>query len=132
MKDYYEVVNAPKWVRSTDGVVAGVFEGLGKRFDMDPNVLRLIWVISVLFFGSGLLIYLLLAWVLPREDQIAEYQQKKVLGVCRSISRKSGVELGLVRLLAVGSLFISFGLTFVAYLVFAFVMPEEESNKLYF
>jgi phage shock protein PspC (stress-responsive transcriptional regulator) len=122
----------PGWVRSTDGVVAGVFEGLGKSFDMDPNILRLIWVISVLFFGSGLLIYLILAWVLPREDKLNEYHQKKIFGVCQAISRKSGIELGLVRLLAVGSLIISFGLTFVAYMVMAIVMPEVKDERLYF
>lgn len=122
----------PKWVRSSEGIVAGVFEGLGKRFDMEPNVLRLIWLISVLIFGSGLLIYLILAWVLPREDKLAEYQQKKILGVCKKISQKYGIELGLVRLLAVGSLIISFGLTLIVYLVMAIVMTDSNSNKLYF
>lgn len=124
--------NTPKWVRSSEGIVAGVFEGLGNRFDMEPNVLRLVWLISVLIFGSGLLIYLILAWVLPREDKLVEYQQKKILGVCKNISRKYGIELGLVRLLAVGSLIISFGLTLIVYLVMAFVMTDSNNNKLYF
>jgi phage shock protein C len=132
MDKHFEVMRRPGWVRSTDGVVAGVFEGLGKSFDMDPNILRLIWVISVLFFGSGLLIYLILAWILPREDKLNEYYQKKIFGVCQAISRKSGIELGLVRLLAVGSLIISFGLTFVAYMVLAIVMPEVKDERLYF
>jgi len=132
MDNHYELMQRPKWVRSSDGVVAGVFEGLGKSFEMDPNVLRLIWVISVLFFGSGLLIYFMLAWILPREDRLSDYHQKKIFGVCSAISRKSGIELGLVRLLAVGSLIVSFGLTFVAYMVMAIVMPEVKDEKLYF
>jgi phage shock protein C len=132
MKNHYEVLSRPKWVRSEDGVVAGVFQGLGKSFDMDPNVLRLILLISVLFFGSGLLIYLMLAWILPREDKLNDYHQKKILGVCQAISHKSGIELGLIRLLAVGSLIVSFGLTFVAYMVLAFVMPEVKNERLYF
>jgi phage shock protein PspC (stress-responsive transcriptional regulator) len=125
-------IKRPVWVRSTEGFVAGVFEGLGKSFDIDPNILRLIWVISVLFFGSGILIYLFVAWILPREDKLNEYNQKKIFGVCHVISHKSGIELGLVRLLAAGSLVLSFGLTFFAYIVLAIIMPEVRDEKLYF
>lgn len=114
-----------KWVRSTDGWFAGVFEGLGKTHSIDPNVLRLFWFASVFLFGSGLFLYLILALVLPREDKFEEYQDSKFLGVCKRISQNYGVELGLVRLLAVASLIISFGLTFFGYLVLWIFLPEK-------
>ena len=119
-----------KWIRSKDGPIAGVFSGLGKTFNIDPNVLRVLWILSIVFFGTGLLIYPLLAFVLPREDELKDYHQRKLLGVCYKLSRKFGVELPVVRLLAVVSLFCSLGLTLLFYIGLAFFLPEEE--KLYF
>ncbi|MBT3584641.1 MAG: PspC domain-containing protein [Halobacteriovoraceae bacterium] len=127
-----EISNQPKkWVRSSTGPVAGVFEGLGRSFDVDPNVLRLGWVLSVLLFGTGLILYPLFALVLPREDELYNYDKKKFLGVCRMISHNYGVELGIVRLVTVVSAFASLGLTFVLYVGLFFFLPENK-EKLYF
>lgn len=50
-------------------MIAGVCGGLAEYFDMDPTVVRVIYVIlsilSVAF--PGLLIYLLLVFVIPNE-----------------------------------------------------------------
>ena len=47
--------------------IFGVCGGLGDYFDMDPTVIRLIFLIAFLIFGTGLLIYLIMALVMPEE-----------------------------------------------------------------
>lgn len=46
--------------------IGGVASGVARYFDVDPTVVRVIWVVSA-FFGVGLLAYLAL-WVLLPED----------------------------------------------------------------
>jgi phage shock protein PspC (stress-responsive transcriptional regulator) len=48
---------------STDRVIAGVCGGLGEFFNIDPTLLRLMFVISAVCFGSGILLYIL-AWLI--------------------------------------------------------------------
>ncbi len=113
-----------KWVRNCDGLVAGVCEGLGKRFGMDPWLVRVLWLVSIMAFGTGLLAYIILAFTLPREDRMAEAHQKKVLGVSSRLARATGMEIGLVRALTVTAALMSFGATLVGYVVLYFVIPE--------
>jgi phage shock protein C len=43
----------------------GVCGGLGDYFDVDPTLIRLAFVISVIFLGFGFLLYLIMAIVMP-------------------------------------------------------------------
>lgn len=43
----------------------GVCMGIANYFDLDPTLIRLIWIISIFFFGGGILAYLFAALVLP-------------------------------------------------------------------
>ncbi|TCL60451.1 phage shock protein C (PspC) family protein [Kineothrix alysoides] len=50
-------------------MISGVCGGLGNYLGMDPTVVRLIWLIlSIASFGTGLIIYLVAAIVIPEED----------------------------------------------------------------
>lgn len=53
----------------TNKVFAGVIGGLGEYFDIDPSLLRLVWLIFVLFTGffPGLLVYIISAFIIPKE-----------------------------------------------------------------
>src|SRR5687767_4344442 len=90
-----------KWVRGGDGLIAGVCEGLGKRFGVDRWLVRGLWLVSILALRTGLLAYVILAFTLPREDRITQAQQKKVLGVSGRLAHATGMEIGLVRALTV-------------------------------
>ena len=46
---------------STDKKVCGVCGGIANYFDVDPTVIRLIWVIFTLAGGSGLIAYIIAA-----------------------------------------------------------------------
>ena len=48
--------------RKLDGVCAGV----GHYLDIDPTVIRLLWVLFSLAGGSGILLYIIAAILMPR------------------------------------------------------------------
>jgi phage shock protein C len=53
-----------------DKKIAGVCGGLGEYFDIDPTIIRLLWVSIVLAFGSGIIAYIL-AWIIvPKRPQV--------------------------------------------------------------
>ncbi len=52
-------------VKSTDKKLFGVCGGLGNYFDIDPTVIRIAFLVSFFFFGSGLLLYIILAIAIP-------------------------------------------------------------------
>jgi len=54
--------------RKLDGVCAGI----AKYFDIDPTVIRLAWVIFCLCGGSGILAYIICAFIIPREPDYIE------------------------------------------------------------
>ncbi|HOB20525.1 MAG TPA: PspC domain-containing protein [Candidatus Atribacteria bacterium] len=47
-------------------VFAGVCGGLAEYFDVDVSIIRLIWLLLFLFWGTGLLAYIVAALVIPR------------------------------------------------------------------
>ncbi len=55
---------------STNKILAGVCGGIGEYFDVDPVLVRVVWVISAFFGGAGILAYIIAAIVIPsREDR---------------------------------------------------------------
>jgi phage shock protein C len=51
----------------TEKMIAGVCGGLAKYFDIDPTIVRVIFVISLFAGGTGLLAYIILWIVVPEE-----------------------------------------------------------------
>lgn len=50
----------------TNKVFDGVCGGLGEYFNIDPVIIRLLWVLLVVFGGSGIVAYLVAMFILPR------------------------------------------------------------------
>lgn len=48
-------------------MLAGVCGGLAEYLNLDPTVVRLLWVLFALFWGSGLLAYIIAAIIMPTE-----------------------------------------------------------------
>jgi phage shock protein C len=62
---------SPRLHRSaTDTVVAGVCGGLAEYLEVEPSLVRLLFVVGTLWGGLGLLIYVILAVVLPVETEV--------------------------------------------------------------
>jgi phage shock protein PspC (stress-responsive transcriptional regulator) len=103
-------------------------------------------VATVLFFGTGLLVYLAMWWIVPREDEVpidpvvyrklpngrhaAPLQRpandRKVLGVCGALARSWEVDPSLVRLGVLSLATLSFGVVAVIYLVAALFIPSAD------
>lgn len=53
---------------SSDKVIAGVCGGLAQQFNVDANLLRVLFVLAAIFLQFGWLVYVALWLLLPAED----------------------------------------------------------------
>ena len=51
----------------TDRKIAGVCGGIAEYFGIDSNLVRILWVLFALGGGSGLIVYILCALLIPEE-----------------------------------------------------------------
>ena len=54
--------------KSKDKKICGVCGGFAEYFNMDPTVVRVIWLILVLCAGTGLLAYIIAALLMPKAE----------------------------------------------------------------
>ena len=118
------------FVRSGNGILSGACEGIGKNMGIDPWLLRIALILSTLVFGTGVFLYAIISFTLPREDRMRLYDRQKFLGVCHRLSRRYGIDLGLIRTLFVLSAIASLGATLIAYIVFHIVI-DNRVDKIY-
>lgn len=59
---------------STDRAICGVCGGIAQYFGIDSIIIRLLMVLFMLAFGSGLLFYIVAAIVMPSEEQVMREQ----------------------------------------------------------
>ena len=67
----YTPVSGTRLVRSsTDRMCAGVCGGLGPYLGIDPTIVRIVVAVATFFtaFVPGLILYLIFALVIPRDD----------------------------------------------------------------
>jgi phage shock protein C len=55
-----------------DRRIAGVAAGVAEFFDLDPTLVRLVWFLSIFFGGFGLLLYIVMAIIVPNEPLTEE------------------------------------------------------------
>ena len=61
---------ANKLYRSRDNRwIAGVCGGLADFFGLSPKVVRIICALMIMVYGSGLIIYIILALFIPKEPK---------------------------------------------------------------
>ena len=54
--------------RSDDKMIGGVCAGLAEYLDIDPTIVRIVWVLMVLFAGFGILLYVILWLIMPKQQ----------------------------------------------------------------
>lgn len=54
----------------TERMLGGVSGGLGEYFEIDPTLIRLIFVLLTVFGGSGIIIYIILWAILPSRSNL--------------------------------------------------------------
>lgn len=80
--DGYEYLKPKRKLRRNeiDGVLGGVCAGLGDFFKLDPVIVRIVFVASVIFLGFPFLFYFLLWICIPadkRAPYVREYRQTR-------------------------------------------------------
>ena len=53
----------------TNKKLAGVCGGLGEYLNVDPTIVRLVWVLASLCIGSGILAYIIALIVMPEQPE---------------------------------------------------------------
>ena len=67
-------------------LIGGICGGLGDYFDVDPVLVRLVWLILILFGGIGLLLYLV-GWLIIPEDADLELSKARPKRAARVAGR---------------------------------------------
>ena len=74
-----QTIKKEKLVKSkTDHVIWGVCGGIAEYFKVDPVIVRLAFVVLVLINGVGILLYIILAIIMPEAEQ-ADLPQKDII-----------------------------------------------------
>jgi len=60
--------------------IAGVCAGFAEYLDVDPTLVRIVWVMLVIFGGCGLLGYII-AWIIMPEEPLAQVSSAPAPGV---------------------------------------------------
>lgn len=113
-----------RWVRKKNGVIAGVAGGIASALNLDPWLVRILFVVGACIGGIGIFFYVLCLLAFPREDRAEAGREKMLLGVCSRIDSRGEIEVGLARLIALLLLLGSFGMATIGYLILHFVLSD--------
>ena len=64
---------------TTDVKLCGVCGGIAEYFGIDSNLVRLIWIAISLFWGTGVLLYILAAVLMPKAQNEGVKQENSSL-----------------------------------------------------
>ncbi len=54
------------YLSESDKKLCGVCGGIAEYFGIDSTLVRLLWVVCSLFFGSGIVAYIIAALIIPK------------------------------------------------------------------
>ncbi|HSZ30465.1 MAG TPA: PspC domain-containing protein [Pseudonocardiaceae bacterium] len=91
--------------RADDGKIAGVAAAIGRRYAIDPVLVRVVFVVATLFNGAGVLLYLLGWLLLPAEGDQASAAASVVGRGRTSMSATLTIVLVLLLIPATGVVF---------------------------
>ena len=49
-------------------IIGGVCGGLAEYLNIDPTIVRLVWVLATLFVGCGILAYIIALIIMPQQS----------------------------------------------------------------
>ncbi len=126
-----------------DKKIAGVCGGMGESLGIGSDFVRIAFVLATVFGGVGIVVYIALMFILPREgdpqiiDVIPEGEEKErlfrspheriIAGVCGGVAQYTGWDVSLIRLGFILLTLMS-GLGVVLYLIMWLVMPLREDS----
>lgn len=64
-------MNGKKLYRIEEGkMLAGVCGGVAEYFNLDPTIVRVLWVLGSLFAGGGVILYIVMAIIVPTKSEV--------------------------------------------------------------
>ena len=69
-------MNKTLYRTENDKMIGGVCGGLGKYFEIDPTIVRILFALIFFGFGAGLMIYVLL-WILMPDEKMLQERAKQ-------------------------------------------------------
>jgi phage shock protein PspC (stress-responsive transcriptional regulator) len=62
------MANSKRLMRSSSNkLLAGVCGGVGEYLDIDPTVIRLLWIVLTFLAGGGILLYIICLFIMPKD-----------------------------------------------------------------
>jgi len=58
--------------------IFGVCGGVAEYFNIDPTLVRAVWLFAVLACGTGLLLYIVCAIVFPNKSEISKHYKGEI------------------------------------------------------
>ncbi|AAK80606.1 phage shock protein C [Clostridium acetobutylicum] len=55
------------YLSSRNKKICGVCGGIGEYLNIDPTIIRLLWIVLLFVFGTGILAYIVCAIVMPND-----------------------------------------------------------------
>ena len=52
-----------------DKILCGVCGGIAEYLNIDPVIVRLLWAIIALYWGAGLLLYIIACFIIPKKPE---------------------------------------------------------------
>lgn len=143
-KTAYELPKNRKLRRNpNDQSLGGVCSGLASFFDVDPVLIRVLFVLGVIAYGGGIMLYLILWIVVPeaKGDEVFQMIKQKenktkrlfrdadnrmVGGVSAGLSSYFGIDRTWIRLGFLAAIFL-FGTGFWLYIILWIIVPKAVS-----
>ena len=72
----------------SDRMIAGVCGGLAEYFNIDSSIVRLLFVLIVMYGGSGILVYIILWIILPTKASLDLSPEKVIAENTKEIEKK--------------------------------------------
>jgi len=102
--------------------IAGVCSGIGEALNVDPIIIRVIWIAAILIGGSGLLAYLI-AWILiPNPPLEASLFPEKSETNSRTSKFDGSRVLGIV-LIVIALVWLAHKMDFIPFISWSYLWP---------
>ncbi len=121
------------YLSKTDKKIEGVCGGIAEYFEIDSTIVRLLWLVAVFAFGTGILLYIIAAIMIPKREEVegTVNLNKDSDGVYKQANKtfnkdfdeeKNKKFLGYA-LIIVGAILFSKRFSFFSWLSFKFLFP---------
>ncbi|MCI8477669.1 MAG: PspC domain-containing protein [Oscillospiraceae bacterium] len=54
--------------------IAGVCGGIAEFFNLDPSIVRILWVVAAIAGGTGVPLYIAAALILPKKSEVYPFE----------------------------------------------------------